>query len=226
MSVAASEVEAWRRADEERHQELLRDQAARLRSKVRRTLATFPRFVHAKVGTTAFERAVAPVFARMAELYEPSHGDALILGDSGSGKTSLVDAIADRFHDAVIRHGWTNDWMRSSEWRFLRTAYFISVADLVRAIRGFPLGQGDPPELRRCFTASWLCLDDLANEPPGFEKQILNILDARYRCNGRGHPAPTFVTSGFTKAELEARYGVPCVRRLIETHGAQVEAWR
>lgn len=214
----------WAREQQEKQHE---KQHAHWFESIKRMTQSFPTWPHALVASENFRTAVkAPALRAVAERYEPAHGNLVLLGDTGQGKTTTVDAIAQRLAGVVIATSARTGWNDSPAYAFIATACFVRVAELVRALRRHRLGAGhDAPELERAMEASWLVLDDLGNEPSGFEQTLLDILDERYERRARGTPTWTFVTSGMKRAQLIERYGSAAVRRFVDPKGSIVEAW-
>lgn len=209
-----------RRQREERDEEL-----GRWRSAVGAPLRTFPAFPHARCATAEFAAAVQdPRLRHAAEHYSPELGPLVLAGPTGVGKTTAAVAVAHRIAGNITARlaacQRKSEWAADPAWVFLRSARFVRAAELARAVRGHPLGQGDAPELQAAFGASWLVLDDLGNEPAGFEKTVLELADHRYV-----QRLPTLVTSGFTRSQIAGRYGDALLRRWVEPVGAILDLW-
>lgn len=201
------------------------DERREWRREVIEAIGTFPRWPHARIGLPAFAAKVkVPELRVAAERYAPARGNLTLLGPTGAGKTTAAVAIADRhvlaMLEVVRRAEDRTHWASAEPWRLLRSAYFIRAAELVRAMRSHPLGHGDAPEVVRAMRASWLVIDDLANEPVGHESAFLDLVDERYV-----HQRPTCITSGFRLGQVEGRYSAAFLRRLVEPTGAVIDGW-
>lgn len=203
----------------------LSDERRDWRREVIESINTFPPWKHARIGSPAFARSVKIVELRAAaERYTSARGSLTLAGPPGVGKTTVAVAIAARHVVAtlelvgVAQH--RSQWEDSEPWRLISSAYFLRAAELVRALRGHPLGHGSAPELTRAMRASWLVIDDLGNDPEGTEKTFLEIADERYE-----HQRPTLVTSGWTPKALADRYSAAFLRRLVEPAGAVIDGW-
>jgi hypothetical protein len=136
-------------------------------------------------------------------------GPRLIVGASGRGKSTAC---------ALLIRRLLRDWvvLGTPEARRAERASWWRSRALAREVQFSPLGK-PCPSMESAIRAPLLILDDLGWEPdPAFIGDLLCERDD----NGR----PTIATSGQPLEALEARYGAPLVRRLIE-RGQLVEAW-
>jgi len=127
----------------------------------------------------------------------------LLLGGTGAGKTTLGTAVY-RWHlDRALAgddHGE----------EFARRMVWVSAVDLARVRRESKLG-AEPTLVRRAREASVLLLDDLGQEPPAEQADLVAILSDRQKAH-----AKTIVTCGFSLDDIGARYGAQLERRLTE----------
>lgn len=181
--------------------ELLRTRRAMLAA----ATESLPDWPWCRVGDPEFEA----LRAKTPELFEPvlawtiEGGSMVLLGGTGLGKTAVVRAKARRILDAGESGKLPEDKMRVAIG--LR---FVSVADIAKARRNHPFGQGDPPILRMAYESPLLILDELGREPQG-DTSIFELIDARYRAK-----LTTFITSNMLKKDLPARYTESGSRRI------------
>ncbi len=130
----------------------------------------------------------------------------LLRGKAGSGKTSLAAALFRAHLLRALQASATEPEVRAAE-----SARFVPAYDLARAVQQTALGHGEPELVRACLTAGLLVLDDLGAEPVVPSSPVADVLYHRH-AEGRR----TIVTTGYSEAQLGARYGDGIVRRLLE----------
>lgn len=194
--------EAAREGRRDRHLEAqvaaARGERAALAKSLRETL---PEFVRTAPPEALEERIGRPELLAFARL--PNRASCLILGPTGVGKTVAAALAFRRVLGAGVRHA-------GPAWDFAATARWYDASALARARRGWPLGQGDPPEFERAAGASILFLDDLGQERQD-DGSLRDVLNERYS-NAR----PTVVTTGLRMPELVTRYDAQFVRRILQ----------
>lgn len=121
----------------------------------------------------------------------------LFVGPAGSGKTSLAVACL----RAVESPG----------------VMYVPAASLERARIEHPAGRGEAPLVHRAMTAPLVLIDDLGQDKPTSISAIEAVLLERHNAE-----LPTWVTTGLTESEIEARYGAGVSRRLTEKGTALV----
>lgn len=157
------------------------------------------------------ERVKAPKLRRFADGYELGHGNGVLLGTTGVGKTSATMRAVRRLIRRAAETGEATEIFR---------VHVVTGGVLAGARRRHPLGEGDAPELRAAAEASVLLLDDLGVGADPEPSWLHELLDERYT-----HSAVTIATSGFRREELVQRYGAGAIRRLQEPRGVCVEVW-
>lgn len=139
----------------------------------------------------------------------------LLLGGTGAGKTSLATAVF-RWHlDTALADVVAGGERAAHAEAFARGMVWVSALSLARARREAPLG-AEPELVRRARTAAVLLLDDLGQEPPSEQSDVVAILVERHQQEAR-----TLVTCGFPleserDPSVAGRYGAHLVRRLAE----------
>jgi hypothetical protein len=122
----------------------------------------------------------------------------VMLGEAGSGKTSLVVAMFRAVLDAEEPHG--------------RAGHrYVSAHALAKARAGHPLGHGEAPLVEAAIRAPLLVLDELGGEDARHASAVTEVIYERHAAG-----ATTWVTTGVTAKELAARYGGGVVRRVFE----------
>jgi hypothetical protein len=164
------------------------------------------------VGPDAHAKALA--YLRMLHAGERSVHPAWLLleGQSRMGKTSLAAAIFRALAGRAGREG-TPEAVVSLAFGMR----FVATWRLRKAQQEHALGKGEAPLLHEAAKATLLVLDDLGNEGVDRGQAVADLLFARHE--GR---APTVVTTGLSREELEARYGVALKNRLIESTTVQL----
>lgn len=200
----------------DRHRQAIQAREPRrstIRSPIERVLAAVPAWPHV-MDVSAFKAAIShPILQKTAEKYELRHGSLLVLGASGSGKTSLCARIVRRLCAAAIEsesepRGSTS---HAPAWAMVSTTW-TTASEIARVLREHRLGDREEPELiRRSVSANLLVVDELGPEPPHRLGELFDLLDRRYVA-GRA----TLVTSGLTLEAFRERYGDALYRRLTE----------
>jgi len=173
-------------------------------------LSRLPRFAVLSDSPEFRERVQDPRLRRAAEQYRvEKNGNLVLLGPAGCGKTMVVASIIKRLCAEAVA-AFVSD---SSKLEYAARVVWTSAADLHKSRRQHRLGEGEAPEFLLAETAPLLVLDELGQEVAD-DRWLLEFLNARYN---RG--LPTISTSGLTRLELDMRYGVGAVRRLVEPTG-------
>lgn len=133
----------------------------------------------------------------------------LLVGPTGAGKSSLGTAIFRAHLDRATAQGASPE---ARSWG--ARALWVHAKPLSLARRESPLG-GEPALLARAREASVLLLDDLGQESPSDQGDLVAVLSERQE-EGR----PLIVTCGWGIEGMVERYGPHLVRRLVE--GAEV----
>jgi DNA replication protein DnaC len=137
-----------------------------------------------------------PRLLALADRWEPKRGSLLVIGPAGIGKTTIAALICRRLvHAGDFGVRWTSGIVQA------------------RARREARFGEQNR-ETIRVQNAPLLVIDELGQEDTD-ARWLLELIDGRYT-SGRA----CLTTSGLTRPQLETRYGVGAVRRLIEPVGA------
>jgi len=175
------------------------DELGKLRSRM-------PQFVRQAKIETLKSRIKALSLQRVAESWEPSQGTAVLLGESGQGKTCTAGVMVLR----LLKDGFVSG---GSKWELAKELRWYRAQELEAAVKSHPLGRGEPMDLRRAMTAKLLVLDDL-----GWEKDVkimAEIFAARYE----NQSLITIVTSGRDIQQLHERYEEAVWRRIFTHRG-------
>ncbi len=156
-------------------------------------------------GVTAGARITATkADQRLAGVAALSGRSVTLQGPPGSGKSSLVAAIARRVLEATLRedeHGFVT----------LRGIRWVDAFALAMARSHHPLGHGEAPLVLEAKRVETLILDDFGLEPANPTSAVLEVvMDRSYASR------PTWITTGLTAEEVGARYGGGPVRRIFE----------
>lgn len=166
-----------------------------------------PPFLRAGTQDAMTARIVQQDFLRAALGWRWGHGNLLLLGPTGSGKSTSV-AILFRL---LLGHGVKNG---GKSWENARFMAWYRADDLAEDRKEHPLGKGEAPDVYRASHARLLVLDDA-----GWDRDpaaCSSVLAARYETS-----LPTIITSGKTEDELILHYGAAVVRRMTETGGGR-----
>jgi DNA replication protein DnaC len=117
-----------------------------------------------------------------------------VYGPSGSGKTSLAACILRRRAEASQTAGC-----------------FFAAHRLGVARAHTRLGSGDAPLIHEAMSVRLAVLDDLGSERDYGDNAIADVIFERHAAQ-----LGTVVTTGFSKADIVARYGAGIARRLTE----------
>ncbi len=173
-------------------------------------LSSLPRFAVLPDSPEFSERVQDPRLRSAAEEYSvEKRGNLVLLGPAGCGKTMAVASIIKRLCAEAVA-AYVSD---SSKLEYAARVVWTSASDLHNSRRHHRLGEGEAPEFLRAERAPLLVLDELGQEVAD-DRWLLEFLNARYN-----RSLPTISTSGLTRVELEERYGVGALRRLIEPRG-------
>lgn len=158
-----------------------------------RTIANIPpRYQWATLDTPELAKRVSSPSAITLARMVKDEVSVLLLGNAGSGKTSLAAAI-----------------LRATATRERCTGRFVKSFDLAKARQEHPLGDGESPAIERAMKAKVLVVDELGAEH-GRNTAMQELIQERH-----DHDRPTIFTSGFSLPELEQRYGVGIMRRVL-----------
>lgn len=162
---------------------------------------TLPAFVFLPSALAAFRRDAPQA---LQEFGRTAPGTSwLILGPTSAGKTIAASLAFRRVLAVGVEQA-------GAAWELAAGARWYDASELARARRGWPLGQGDPPEFERAAGATILFLDDLGQERSD-DGSLRDVLNERY-----SETRPTVVTTGLRMGELDARYDAQFVRRIIQ----------
>jgi len=187
-----------------------RQRLVRVRDRVGALTRSLPPWPWARVSDPRFvERVRVERYRAFAAKFAPQHGNVVLSGASGAGKTAAMCAAAARLSSAAIDAADERAPICRSLW--------TDAHALVRATREHRLGAGTCPELLAATRASVLWLDELGQEPR--TEALWEIVDERYE-----HGLVTVVTTGLRVDELRQRYGEALLRRLTE-RGTVIEGW-
>jgi len=176
-------------------------------------LSNLPQFAVLPDALEFSQRVQDPRLRRAAERYRvETHGNLVLLGPAGCGKTMLAAAIIKRLCAEAVA-AFIGPGPDSSKIEYATRVAWTTAADLHNSRRQHRLGEGEAPDFLRAETAPLLVLDELGQEIAD-DRWLLEFLNARYSCG-----LPTISTSGLTRPELEKRYGAGAVRRLVEPTG-------
>lgn len=159
------------------------------------TLASIPpRFRWASFDAPEMSQRVRPasIIERARELVATG-GNVVLLGDSGSGKTSLAIALLRAIADDKNTIG-----------------RFFTSFELAEARRQSRLGAGEAPAVDRAARAGIIVLDELAAEMAR-DTGVDEVIRRRHDHNVR-----TIYTSGFDRKVISDRYGSGVERRIFE----------
>ncbi len=166
-----------------------------------------PPFLRSGTAGDISARVTEKDFLRVAQGWRWGHGNLILLGPTGTGKSTAA-AMLFRYllKDGVQKGG--------SAWENARFMAWFGALDLFHASREHALGKGEAPELRQASRARLLVLDDAGWDTD--PRVVSGVLAERYESG-----LPTIVTSGKTELELVAHYGAAVVRRMTETGGGR-----
>lgn len=165
---------------------------------------TLPPFVRLTRPVELEERVAAGLLPFARTVPDASR---LVLGPTAAGKTVAAALAFRRLLAAGVDKGGPL-WARAEGIRW------FDASELARARRGWPLGQGDPPQFDQACRATILFLDDLGQERAD-DGSVRDILNARYEAM-----LPSVVTCGLKMVEIETRYDTQLVRRILQ--GGQI----
>jgi len=164
-----------------------------------------PQFVrNARIET--LRARIAPAFIKMADTWTYSHGNAVMIGETGLGKTTTAAVMLLQLMRAGF-HGSEADWALAQDARWYRAQ------ELESAIKGHPLGRSEPPDMRSAMTTRLLVLDEL-----GWERD-LKVIDDLFAARSSDERRVTIVTSGLDSNKIQERYGEAVWRRLFTFRG-------
>ncbi len=149
---------------------------------------------------------VHPALRAVAADWKRAHGNLVLLGASGTGKTTAMILLAWR----ILHLAQTRD-IGVDDVRWAAGIRFMTAAELGKARIEHALGKSPPPLVRTAERATLLLLDNLGAEKRD-DTDIAEVLNERYAACGK---LPTVVSTELTRAKLEQRYGVATTRRMM-----------
>ena len=126
--------------------------------------------------------------------------NVVLLGPSKRGKSTAAAILFRKALNVGVHSG-------GGTWRSAQRLRWYRAEELLDAQRSYPLGRGEPEELRLARCCSLLFLDEVGWKHD--EGVVQTILSARYECE-----LPTVVTSGLGRGDLVTRYGDAVARRM------------
>jgi DNA replication protein DnaC len=182
-----------------------------------RILSSLPRFTFA-AGSPEFSECVpSKQLQAVAQRYNPlEHGSLSLLGPAGCGKSVTACAVTARLCAEAVE-AYVGRERDSAKLDWAVRIFWTTAAELCSARRQHRLGEGEAPAFKRAETAPLLVLDEVGQEIAD-DRWLLELLDVRYAGG-----LPTLSTSGFTRTQLEARYGSGTLRRLVEPSGRFID---
>lgn len=164
-----------------------------------------PEFLRAPDVAALTSRVTEPDFLSVVNAWYFGCGNLLLLGPTGSGRSTAAACLFRRLLALGVRDG-------GEAWANAKFMAWFHAGDLAEARREHSLGKGEAPEIGQASRARLLVLDDAGWEPDPFVCSM--ILKERYELG-----VPTIITSGKTEDELIRHYGAAVVRRMTETGG-------
>lgn len=140
----------------------------------------------------------------------------LLIGPTGCGKTLTAVALARRWLRAQYVRVYSLDEPQDRISRIPKPVW-QNVSALAKLNMRHPLGAGEPEEITAVVDAPFAVLDEFGWETSR-DTTFREVLAER---NFRGRP--TIATSGFTKQQIQERYGDAVVRRLNELRGEKTK---
>lgn len=164
-----------------------------------------PRFLQGVRMRAMLDRIPSESFRSAAASWTPTTGSALLMGDTGRGKTTAAGVMALRVLREGLRSGGTM-------WEMAQGIRWFRAEELERAMRAHPLGRGEAPAYHSAINAKLLVLDELGWEKD--HKAMASVLATRYDGGGL-----TIVTTGQCTDDLRQTYGDAIIRRVITFRG-------
>jgi len=142
-----------------------------------------------------------------------STGGLLLLGPVGTGKTHLLSAIAQIFHQDADPKFEIRDGIQVAVSKEVKTVAFYMMLDLVAALRD-DVYNNTNLTLHRCLTVDLMVLDDLGVERSTefISEEIAQIINGRYNSM-----KPIAVSTNLTVQGIKDRYTDRAVSRWVET---------
>lgn len=155
---------------------------------------------------------------RLRQLVESADlpGQLLLIGPTGCGKTLTAFALARRWLTSQYRRVYSAPDM-GDRIRRIPKPVWQNVTRLSDACQQHPLGRGEADDITEAMDAPFLILDEFGWEPAR-DATFRKVIAAR-SIDG----LPTIATSGFTKPQIQERYGDAVVRRLNELRGEKTK---
>jgi IstB-like ATP binding protein len=155
-----------------------------------------------KATRSELEKRISPRALKAVEGWQWGGGNIVLMGATGTGKTSAAAHLVRRLCFEAAVHGGAAFGLA----QFIRWQSCRALSEVARETR---LGTGTPEAVTRCQYARLLVLNDLG--PTDDRATVERILDDRYE---RGWP--TVTTTGLCAAELEHAFGDALARRIFE----------
>lgn len=148
---------------------------------------------------------------RIATSWARAHGNLLLCGGTGAGKTSACVALVQR----MIRRAEATA-TPAPDVAFVARARFVSWPAILEGDRQQALGKGEARATKQAVRASLLILDEVGIDADRRSPTLLRyIIDER----SRDATKRTIVTTGLTRADLEAKFDPSIARKIIGPTG-------
>lgn len=185
-------------------------------NEVNRLRSRLPRYLAVSSAPDLMARISDERLLKAAKLWHPRHGNAVLLGETGLGKSTAAAVICRRLIRGGVESG-------GRMWELAQGIHWVRAKQLERAVNDHPRGKGMCPALRDAFAAPLLVLDEAGWE--GDPTIVSDVLAERY-----DSPRLTVLTSGLTlegfrddddnwNPGLREKYGDAVIRRMITTLG-------
>jgi len=142
-----------------------------------------------------------------------STGGLLLIGPVGTGKTHLLSAVAQIFHQDADPQFEDRDGVTVAVSKEVKTVAFYPMLDLVAALRD-DIRNNTRRTVRQCLSADLMVLDDLGVERSTefIDEELAQIINGRYN-----DMKPIAVSTNLTVQGIKERYTDRAVSRWVET---------